>query len=124
MPTPADLTARFVAAFNARDGASLRAMLAPELEFIRPGGAVLRTPDAVLAQYEADWSMMSTSRVEPHRVVVAGDDLMAEITIHSVIDGRAVALPGAIAHRWRDGRLVRYRLYTDRLSSVLERRGG
>ncbi len=122
MSTPAELTARFIIAFNGRDRAGLRDLLAPELEYIRPGGAVLTTPDAVLAQYEADWSQMSASRVEPQRVVVAGDDLMAEITIHSVIDGRPVALPGAIAHRWRDGRLVRYRLYTDRLSSVMDPR--
>ncbi len=119
MSTPAELTARFIAAFNARDRAMLRALLAPELEFIRPGGAVLTTAGAVLAQYEADWAMMSSSRVEPQQVIVSGDDLLAEITIHSVIDGQTVALPGAIAHRWRGGRLVRYRLYTDRLSSVL-----
>ena len=93
----------------------MRALLAPELEFVRPGGGTLRTADEVMAQYERDWAVMSGSCVVIRELVESGDGILAEITIHVTVGGRSSTVEAAIAHRWHDGRLVRYRLYSDPL---------
>jgi len=118
-PTPTELTLRFMDAFNARDRAAIRAMLAPDLEYVRPGGGVLRTADAVMDQYERDFATTESVRVGVRRSLESGDALMAEITIHVTVDGRTTAVAAAVAHGWRDGLLVRYRLYADPLPAAL-----
>jgi ketosteroid isomerase-like protein len=60
-----------------------------------------------------DWAMLSSSTVKVREVVASGDRIMAEITIEAVMNGRPLAVEAVVAHRWRDGRLVRYRLYSD-----------
>ena len=117
MPTPRQLTASFMDAFNRRDRLGLRALLAPDLEFVRPGGGTLRTADEVIAQYERDWAAMSSSSVAVRNLVESDNGIMAEITINATINGRLLAVPAALAHRWRDGKLIRYRLYSDPLPS-------
>jgi len=57
MPTPEELTGRFMRAFTDRDRVALRAILPPELEFVRQGGGTLRTADEVVAQYERHWAV-------------------------------------------------------------------
>jgi hypothetical protein len=52
MRSPKDLTDSFVHVYNQRDRMALRALLAPVLEYVRPGGVILTTPDDVMAQYE------------------------------------------------------------------------
>ena len=54
MPTPRELTGR----------EALRALLPPQLEYVRPGGGTLRTADEVIDQYEREWAVLSSSRVE------------------------------------------------------------
>lgn len=115
MPSSKDLTGRFMDAYNERDREALRAMLAPELEYVRPGGGTLRTADEVMAQYERDWAVMSRSSVEVRELFESGDGILAEITIRATINGRSIAVEAALAHRWRGGRLIRYRLYSDPL---------
>ena len=112
MPTPEELTGRFMHAFNVRDRQALRALLPPQLEYVRPGGGTLGTADEVMAQYERDWAVMSSSRVEVRDLVESDDWIMAEITVTATINGRSFAVPAALVHRWRDGRLIRYRLYS------------
>jgi ketosteroid isomerase-like protein len=90
-------------------------MLPPELEYVRPGGGTLRTADEVLAQYERDWAVMSSSTVEVRDLVESDDRIIAEITVVATINGRSLAVPAALVHQWRDGRLIRYRLYSDPL---------
>jgi ketosteroid isomerase-like protein len=115
MPSPKDLTGRFMTAYNERDREALRALLAPELEYVRPGGGTLRTADEAMAQYERDWAVMSISSVEVRELFESGDGILAEITIRATINGRSVAVEAALAHRWRGGKLVNYRLYSDPL---------
>ena len=115
MPTSKELTDRFIRAYNARDKVAIRAMLAPVLEYVRPGGGTLTTPEEVVAQYERDWAMLSSSKVDVPAVLEAEESIMAEITIHATARGRSLAVEAAIAHRWHEGRLVRYRLYLDPL---------
>ena len=68
-----------------------------------------------MAQYERDWAVMSSSSVEVRDLVGFDDRIMAEITITATINGRSRAIPAALVHQWRDGRLIRYRLYSDPL---------
>jgi hypothetical protein len=115
MQTPSELSARFIEAYNQRNGERMRAMLAPTLEYVRSGGEVLRTSDQVMAQYERDWSMFTNSRAEIRSYVESSDDFFGEITIHATVGDHSVSVEGAVAHRWRDGKLVRYRAYLDPL---------
>jgi ketosteroid isomerase-like protein len=117
MPAPRDLTARFMEAYNRRDHDALRALLAPELEYVRPGGGVLRTADEVMGQYECDWSVLAASRVEVRELTELEDGVIAEITVHVTTADGSGSVEAALVHRWRDGLLVRYRLYADPLPS-------
>ncbi len=115
MPTPKELTDRFIHAYNQRDRVALRALLPPVLEYVRPGGGKLTTADEVMAQYERDWAVLSSSNVEVRDLVESGDGIIAEITIRTTMGGGSLAVEGVVAHRWRGGRLIRYRLYSDPL---------
>jgi ketosteroid isomerase-like protein len=68
-----------------------------------------------MAQYERDWGVASSSSVEVRQLVESGDGIIAEITIKGTIGGRSLVVEGVVIHRWRNGRLVRYRAYTDPL---------
>src|SRR5262245_57616758 len=113
MPTAKELTTRYMHANNQRVREALRALLAPVLEFVRPGGGKLTTAEEVMAQYERDWGVLSRSIVEVRELVESGDGTIAEITIKATMSGRSFALEAVVAHRWRGGRLVRYRLDSD-----------
>lgn len=113
-----DLTHRYIEAYNRRDAAALRALLADDVAFVRPGGRVLPGPDEVVASYEREWSRVARSRVDVRRAWEVEDRVCAEITV-TVLVGRAEhAVEGSVFHRWRDGRLVRYRLYLDPLPDL------
>ena len=113
MPTPRELTARFMHAYNQRDREALRTLLAPVLEYVRPGGGKLTTAEEVMAQYERDWAVLSSSSVEVRELVESGDGIIAEVTLKVTMSGRSLTLELVIAHRWRNGQLIRYRAYSD-----------
>jgi ketosteroid isomerase-like protein len=113
MASAQELTLRFMDGFNNRDRSAIRALLAQRLEYVRPGGGLLTTPDEVMAQYERDWELASEARVEVREMLESGHSIMVEITVHATIGGRSESSEGALAHRWHDGKLVRYRLYAD-----------
>jgi ketosteroid isomerase-like protein len=115
MSTPRELTERFIDAYNQRDRVAVRAMLAPVLEYVRPGGETLTSADEVMAQYERDWAMLSTSSVAVRSLLESDECIIAEITIEATMHGRSLAVEAAVAHRWREEQLVRYRLYLDPL---------
>jgi ketosteroid isomerase-like protein len=119
MPTPRELTARFMHAYNQRHREALRALLPPVLEYVRPGGGKLTTAEEVMAQYERDWAVMSSSSVKVRELVESGDGIIAEITVKATMSGRSLALEGVLFHRWRGGRLIRYRVYTDPIPAEL-----
>ena len=113
MPTPRELTERFIHAYNQRDREALRALLPPVLEYVRPGGGKLTTAEEVMAQYERDWGVLSSSSVEVRELVETSDGIIAEITVKATMSGRSFALEAVVTHRWRNGRLIRYRAYSD-----------
>ena len=112
-PTARELTLRFMDAYNRRDRAAMRAMLPPALEYVRPGGTRLRTADEVMEQYERDWALAERSRTYLREYLESDSEIRAEITIEATINGRSGVLEGAVTQRWSEGKLVRYRLYTD-----------
>jgi len=105
MPTPRELTGR----------EALRALLPPQLEYVRPGGGTLRTADEVIDQYEREWAVMSNSRVEVRELFESDNGIIAEVTIGATINGCSRSVEAAPAHRWVAGRLIRNRLYADPL---------
>jgi ketosteroid isomerase-like protein len=115
MANARELTQRYVDAYNRRDRTAMRELLPATLEFVRPGGGSLRTADEVMAQYERDWAILERSRVAIRDLVESNDAILAEITVEGSLGGRSAAVEGVIVHRWRDGKLVRYRYYTDPL---------
>ncbi len=107
--TPAELSRAFLDAYNRRDGEAMRAMLADDFTYIRPGPVTLDGADRVIARYGKDWEAVgATLRVR--RLLEAGDDVVMEITIDRP-DG--VSIEAVVLHRWEEGRLVDYRLYRD-----------
>jgi hypothetical protein len=118
MPTPKELSDRFVRAYNERDRVAIRNLL-PVLEYIRPGGGKLTTAEEVMAQYERDWAAVSSSSVEVRELLESDDGIIAEITIRATMKERSLSLEAVVAHRWRGGRLIRYRAYSDPLPADL-----
>jgi limonene-1,2-epoxide hydrolase len=115
MPTPKELSDRFIRAYNERDRVAIRNLLPPVLEYVRPGGGKLTTAEEVMAQYERDWAALSSSSVEVRELLESDDGIIAEITIRATMKERSLDVEAAVAHRWRGGRLIRYRLYSDPL---------
>jgi len=112
MPDPASLSATFLDAFNRRDLDLLESMAADEIDYLRSGGDPITTPAAVRARYAEDFELMPDSRAELVEVVCQNEtDVAFEIRFHLL--GRTVT--GAVHHRWIDGKMTRYRSWTDPL---------
>lgn len=113
MPDPASLSATFLDAFNRRDLDLLEGMAADPIDYLRSGGEPITTPAAVRARYAEDFERMPDSRAELVEVIAQSDtDVAFEIRFFVV--GRTVT--GAVHHRWIDGRMTRYRSWTDPLT--------
>jgi hypothetical protein len=89
------------------------ALLPPVLEYVRPGGGRLTTAEEVMAQYERHWAALSSSSVEVRELLESDEGIIAEITIRATMKERSLSVEAVVAHRWRGGRLIRYRLYSD-----------
>lgn len=112
----ADLSRAFIDAYNRRDAATMREMLHPDLEYVRPGGRRRDGVEHVMAAYEKEWRQNDV-KVAVRRIVEQGHSVAAEIT---VIDQEGKPLfQGGVFHDWRDGLLVRYRAYFDPLPDVV-----
>jgi ketosteroid isomerase-like protein len=113
VPTPAELSATFMDAFNRRDLDVLERMVAPEVDYLRAGGDHLTAPVAVRARYAQDFELLPDIRAELVEVVAQTDtDVAFELAVH--VAGRRVT--GAAHHRWVDGRMTRYRSWTEPLT--------
>jgi hypothetical protein len=115
MPTPKELSDRFIRAYNERDRVAICALLPPVFEHVRPGGGKLTTAEEVMAQYERDSAVLSRSSVEVRELLESDDGIIAEITIRATMKERSLSVEAVVAHRWRGGRLIRYRLSSDPL---------
>ncbi len=115
MESARELTYRYIDAYNRRDRVAMRELLSATLEFVRPGGGTLRTADEVMAQYERDWAVLDHSRIDVRDLMESADAILAEVTAVGGLGGRSLPVDGVVAHRWHEGRLVRYRYYSDPL---------
>lgn len=113
LQTPLEHSQAFIDAYNRRDADALRSLLAPELEYVRPGPVTLSTVDEIMAQYEMDWSMFERSRVDIRSIVEANDTIVVEGTISALARGQEMVVEAVVVHQWRNGRLIRYRAYFD-----------
>lgn len=107
--TPADLSRTFLDAYNRRDADTMRAMLADEFSYVRPGPVTLEGVERVMDRYAKDWEAVGAILRVRH-LIEAGAEVAMEITIDRP-DG--VSIEAIVLHRWQDARLVRYRLYRD-----------
>lgn len=107
--TPADLSRTFLDAYNRRDADTMRAMLADEFSYVRPGPVTLEGVERVMDRYAKDWEAVGATLRVRH-LIEAGAEVVMEITIDRP-DG--VSIEAVVLHRWDEGRLVGYRLYRD-----------
>ena len=111
MPSPAELSRAYIAAFNAGDLDSLIGFIDDTVDFKRPDEEGLFGQSAVRARYEDDWSTHKHVHVDALRIFESGSTALAEIEV----DAGPPSLEwyrGVVVHDWNDeGRLVRYRLY-------------
>lgn len=112
----ADLSRAFISAYNRRDADAMRALLHPEIEYIRPGGRTRESAAHVIAAYEKEWRLNDV-KVAVRRVVEQADAVAIEITVTDA--SGAPLFAGGVFHDWRDGLLVRYRAYFDPLPDVV-----
>lgn len=110
--TPAELSARFVEAYNGRDADAMREMLAADLTYVRPGPTPLRGIDAVMAQYDEDWERYDAV-IQVRRILEQDDTAAVELTLSAPSPQGTVEVEGVVLHRWVDGRMVDYRFYVD-----------
>lgn len=110
MRTPAELSQTFLEAYNRRDGETMKAMLAPEVVYIRPGPTRIAGVEAIMDRYQRDWDRYDNRNVV-RGVLEDGDTSVMEITMKFPDGAEAGAV---VVTRWVGELMVSYRLYMDR----------
>lgn len=123
-----ELARRHDEAFNAQDEAGRRAIEAPDIEAVMPGGITLRGHGQAMQVVRAFWEALPDARVTVERQVAAGDVVVNEGTLTGThrgtfptpegefpATGNPVTLRYAAVKRFRDDRLVSEHLYFDQL---------
>ena len=111
MPSPSELSLRYVAAFNAGDLDALMALVDESVDFKRPDDERLLTRSAVRSRYAQDWSDHAQVRVHVDRLMECGSTAVIEIEVDAGPPSHEW-YRGTVIHDWSaDGQLVRYRLY-------------
>lgn len=111
MPSAAELSRRYIAAFNAHDLDALIELVDESVDFKRPDEPALTTRAAVRAQYEDDQSSHAHVHVDVTRMLESGRTVVAEIEVEAGPPSHEWYL-GTVIHDWSDeDRLTRYRLY-------------
>jgi hypothetical protein len=114
MDDPAKLSATFLDAFNRRDLDLIEQMVASPTDYKRAGvgSPTLTTPAEVRARYEQDFAAAPDIHATLVQVIAATDEAVAfEITVATSFG----TVTGAAHHHWVDGKMTRYRSWTDPL---------
>ncbi len=112
MASPAELSARFLDAYNRRDAETMRSMLSPDVTFIRPGPTRFEGVAAIIERYQTDWEEFNNQNTI-RQIIEDGDQAVMEITA-VIEDGETtIEYDMAVIMRWADDKLVYYRLYVD-----------
>jgi ketosteroid isomerase-like protein len=106
--------------FNARDIDALLERAAPDIEWDwsrsrGPDAGVYHGPERVRRFLCANWEHWDEIEMTPEEIVEAGDDVVVFVRVR--LRGRGgieVEARGPHVQTWRDGRLVRYRLFQER----------
>jgi steroid delta-isomerase-like uncharacterized protein len=123
-----ELARRHDEAFNAQDAAGRKAIEAPDVETVMPGGVRLRGHEQVMQVVGAFWEALPDARITVDHQFAAGDVVVSEGTLagthHGTFrtpnreipaTGKPIALRYAAVKRFRDDRLASEHLYFDQL---------
>ena len=109
MADPTETARRHDEAFNAQDAERRRAIEAPDIEAVLPGGLVLQGPEQTLAMVRAFWEALPDARIVVDNQFVAGETVVAEGTL------TGTHKCNASVKQIRDGKVAREHLYFDQL---------
>ena len=106
--------------FNARDVDALLERAAPDIEWDwslsrGPDGGVYHGAGTVRRFLLDNWKHWESIEMNPEEIIEAGDDVL--VFVHARLRGRGgieVEVRGPHVQTWREGRLVRYRLFQER----------
>jgi steroid delta-isomerase-like uncharacterized protein len=126
--TVIELARRHDDAFNSHDADARRAIVAPDVEMIMPGGMTLNGHEQVMQVESAFWDALPDAKITRSDLFEAGDVVVTEGTLSGTHSGtfrtpqgeipptgNQVTLRYAAVKRFRDGRLVSEHLYFDQL---------
>lgn len=105
--SPRELSTALNDAFNRRDAAGIRALLADEIDYRTPE-LHTTSPEAVIGRYLEAWARLPNARGEVERIIEDGE---TAIFIVSVWNGDERVFDNIAIHEWRQGRLVTYRMW-------------
>ena len=128
MAAPTETARLHDEAFNAKDADGRRAIEAPDIEAVLPGGLVLRGHDQTVGIAMAFWEALPDARIVVDSQFVDGDTVVAEGALTGThtgtfrapqgdvpASGNAVRLRYASVKQIRDGKVEREHLYFDQL---------
>jgi steroid delta-isomerase-like uncharacterized protein len=128
MPDAVEVARQYDEAFNAQDSDGRRAVAAPDMEAVLPGGMTLRGHDQIHEVVEVFWEALPDGKIDAENWFAAGDTVVAEGTLTGThrgtfryssgqvpASGNQVNLRYASVKQIREGKLVSERLYFDQL---------
>jgi steroid delta-isomerase-like uncharacterized protein len=123
-----ELARRHDDAFNSQDADGRRAIEAPDIEVVMPGGMTIQGHENVMQVVRSFWAALPDGRIVPEEQFAAGDVVVAEGTLAGTHTGtfrtpsdeipptgNAVSLRYAAVKRFQDDRIVSEHLYFDQL---------
>jgi ketosteroid isomerase-like protein len=114
------LSERLYELFNRRDLDGMVALAAPDVEWdwsrsIGPDAGLRHGPAAVRRFVAEQWEHWQSIEMTPEELVEAGDEVVAFVRVRLTgRDGIEVEARGPHVLSWREGQLVRYRLFQER----------
>ena len=112
------LSRRYVEAYNRQDLDDLMVLVDDDVEFKQAFDPPLNGKAAVRLQYEQEWADHKSVVLIIRQVFEAEGMVAIEIHVDSGPPSN-VLYDGVVVHHWNDkGRLVRYQLYVDEVSSA------
>jgi hypothetical protein len=112
------LSRRYVEAHNRQDLDDLMVLVDDDVEFKQAFDPLLNGKAAVRLQYEQEWADHKSVVVNIRQVFEAEGMVAIEINVDSGPPSN-VLYDGVVVHHWNDeGRLARYQLYVDEVSSA------
>lgn len=125
----AALAASLYERVNQGETDALAEVAAPDIEWdwsrsVGPDAGVIRGPEAVVAFVRENLAHWDSLEMLPEEVLELGDHVLVMVRVRVAgRDGIAVEATGAHVQTWREGSLVRYRLFQNR-EDALEALGG